>query len=460
MVLWEAHGKKEFIKEENLTPLKRPVCAYHRRPKKVHPIRRNLILLIIILAHPVYAQHQGHQEDMDKNMSGMNMGMNGMYGKYSMSRESSGTSWQPDSTPLQGLNFMHKEWMVMIDGYINAIYDHQGGKRGDEKIFSDSMFMFMAQRPFADGTFGFRSMLSLDPLMGKSGYPLLLQTGETADGVTPLIDRQHPHDLFMELAATYSKPVSEDSSVFVYFGLPGEPALGPPAFMHRFSGMDIPQAPTTHHWLDSTHITYGVLTFGYIWKNMKIEGSAFKGREPNQNRWDIESPKFDSASGRISFNPSENWAMQASFGYLDSPEQLEPNIDTRRTTASVSYNRPLNHANWQTTLAWGRNDNLPGKTLDGLLLESTVRIQDTHTLFGRFERVAKDELFPEGDQLHGEEFTVSKITLGYIYDLPAFQHMKWGIGSSLDISILPDKLKPSYGDNPSGYMIFARVKLD
>lgn len=418
-----------------------------------------VFFFIIVLAYPAYAQNHEHYGHAGQNMSGMNMEMNAMYGNYSMSRESSGTSWQPESTPLEGIHFMHKDWMLMMHGFINAVYDKQNGKRGDEKTFSTSMFMLMAQHPFLEGTFGFRSMLSLDPLMGKNGYPFLLQTGETADGITPLIDRQHPHDLFMELATIYSKPVSEDSSVFVYFGLPGEPALGPPAFMHRFSGIDIPEAPITHHWLDSTHITYGVLTSGYIWNNVKIEGSIFKGREPNQKRLGFESPKFDSASGRISFNPDRYWAMQASFGYIDSSEQLEPNVDTRRTTASISYNRPFNYANWQTTFAWGRNDNLPGKALDGFLLESTIRIQDTHTLFGRFERVAKDELFLEGNPLHGEKFIVNKVTMGYIYDLPSWQHMKWGIGGSFDINILPDKLKPSYADNPLGYMVFVRIKL-
>jgi hypothetical protein len=394
-------------------------------------------------AHSAYAQNYEHHEHVGR-----------------MSRESSGTSWQPDSTPVQGLHFMHKEWMVMTHGYINTVYDHQGGRRGDEKVFNSGMFMLMAQRPLSDGTFGFRGMLSPDPLMGEKGYPLLLQTGETADGTTPLIDRQHPHDLFMELAGTYSKPVSKNSSAFVYFGLPGEPALGPPAFMHRFSGMDIPAAPIMHHWLDSTHVTYGVLTSGYIWNNMKIEGSIFNGREPDEDHWDIESPKFNSASGRVSFNPVKNWSMQASFGYIDSPEQLEPDVDTRRATASISYNRPFNNANWQTTFAWGRNDNLPGNTLDGILLESTICLQKTHTLFGRFERAKKDELFLEGDLMHGEKFIVNKMTLGYIYDLPSRHHMKWGIGNSLDINIIPDRLESSYGDNPLGYMVFVRVKLD
>jgi len=386
--------------------------------------------------------------------------MNGMYGQYPMTRESSGTSWQPDSTPMQGLHSAHQEWTVMMDGYVNAIYDKQTGKRGDEKSFSTSMFMLMGQRPALSGTLGLRSMFSLDPLMGKDGYPLLLQTGETADGNTPLIDRQHPHDFVMELAATYSKPVSEDSSVFFYFGLPGEPALGPPAFMHRLSGMDNPEAPLTHHWLDSTHITYGVGTFGLIWKKLKIEGSFFNGREPDQHRWDIESPEFNSGSARVSFNPAPNWALQASFGYLHSPEQLEPGTDVRRTTVSIMYNKAFKHGNWQSTFAWGRNDSMPGVVLDGFLLESELQLKKTHTFFTRLERVAKNELFLEGSPYYDETLIVNKVNLGYIYDLPAWNHMRWGIGASLDINIITDRLKPTYGDNPLGYMIFVRVKMD
>ena len=148
-------------------------------------------------------------------------------------------------------------------------------------------------------------MLSLDPAMGKGGYPLLLQTGETADGHEHLVDRQHPHDAFMELSASYSHPLGETGAAYIYAGLPGEPALGPSAFMHRFSGMDNPESPITHHWLDSTHVTFGVATVGYSWHDkMKLEGSLFTGREPDQSRWDIETPKLDSWSVRASWNPS------------------------------------------------------------------------------------------------------------------------------------------------------------
>ena len=138
----------------------------------------------------------------------------------------------------------------------------------------------------------------------------------------------------MELAGSYSLS-SGKRSLFLYGGLPGEPALGPPAFMHRFSGMNIPVAPITHHWLDSTHITYGVLTAGAVVDRVKVEASAFRGREPDQNRWDIESPWLDSYSFRLSVNPTEHWATQVSYGRLQSPEQLEPDVDQERTTASA-----------------------------------------------------------------------------------------------------------------------------
>lgn len=422
------------------------------------------VCFMLFAGHNACAQHAFMEHAMSEAdavvMLEKKMEMHGMYGAYSMSRESSGTSWQPDSTPILGIQMMRKDWMLMFDGYVNAIYDHQGSKQGDEKIFSSSMFMFMAQRQLQKGTFGFRSMLSLDPTMGKQGYPLLLQTGETADGLTPLIDRQHPHDLFMELAVTYSVPLSEHSSTFAYFGLPGEPALGPPAFMHRFSGMDNPGAPITHHWLDSTHITYGVGTLGYVWKDLKIEGSLFRGREPNQNRWDIETPRFDSYATRLSFNPGDNWAYQVSYGFIDSSEQLEPDVDTRRITASVSYNKLLKNGNCQTTFAWGRNDNSPGKTLNGFMLESAIHVNNRHIVFGRFERVNKDELFLGDDPLHGKSFVVHKASFGYMYELPAWKHMKWGVGNSIDVGIIPKKLKSTYGDIPVSYMFFVRVRLE
>lgn len=382
----------------------------------------------------------------------------GMYGPYAMTREATGTSWQPDSTPHEGLHLMRGDWMMMAHGSAYGIYDRQSGPRGGEKAFSASMLMLMARRSLGDGALGLRAMASLDPAMGKGGYPLLLQTGETADGRTALIDRQHPHDLFMELAASYSRPVAENLSAFAYAGLPGEPALGPPAFMHRFSAQDNPAAPITHHWLDSTHITYGVATLGLIRGDWKWESSAFHGREPDQYRWDLEAPKFDSFSTRLSYNPSRDWSLQVSYGRIVSPEALEPSVDQDRLTASASWNWRLADSPGQTTLAFGRNDNQPGHRLNAYLLESAVRIARTHTIFARAERVDKDELFDSGPR-QGNVFTVNKLGAGYLYDFARWGRTQWGVGASGDVLLIPASLKPAYGSTPTSFMIFARVKI-
>ena len=392
------------------------------------------------------------------------MAMNGMMagqaGGYSMMRDASGTSWQPDSTPMQGLMGEWAGWSTMLHGFISGVYDHQAGPRGDDKSFSESMFMAMGQKQLGIGTLTLRSMLSLDPLMGKSGYPLLLQTGETANGFTPLVDRQHPHDLFMELAGIYSIPVGADMSVFGYVGYPGEPALGPPTFMHRFSGMDDPAAPISHHWLDSTHITYGVVTAGFVDGDWKIEGSAFRGREPDQFRWNFDPVSLDSASARLSWNPAPDWALQVSYGFIKSPEQLEPDVDQHRLTASASYNVPLDHGNWQTTLAWGRNNNQPGHALDAFLLESSASWY-RHTLFFRGENAAKDELFQPPSPLAGQVFRVAAFSLGYVYDIPVAEHLGLGLGAMGTIDALPGTLTPAYGGaSPTSYMLFTRLKIE
>ncbi len=393
------------------------------------------------------------------DMSGMDMSgmsMHGALGNYSMMRDASGTSWQPDSTPMDAIHGTLDSWSTMIHGNADLIYDNQGGARGDTKTFSNSMLMGMAQRPLDTGTLTLRAMVSLDPLMGKSGYPLLLQSGETADGVHPLIDRQHPHDLFMELAGTYSAPLG-DGSAFIYAGYPGEPALGPATFMHRFSGMDNPEAPIGHHWEDSTHVTFGVATLGYVWQDWKLESSIFNGREPNQYRWNFDPLRLDSESVRLSWNPDPNWSLQISWGNIHSPEQLEPNVNQRRLSASASYNLAIAGGNWQTTFVWGQNDNSPGTISNAFLLESTFA-WGRHTLFARAEEVRKDELFEPPSALGGEAFDVGKLSAGYIYDIPVAEHVKFGLGGLASLYDIPNPAKTAYGD-PVSYMLFARVKL-
>lgn len=399
------------------------------------------------------SEHAQTDHAMSKHM------MHGMYGHYPMTRESSGTSWVPESMPFPGFYTMHKEWMMMYEGFSYTVYDHQGGCRGGKKFFDENMFMFMAQKDNRCGdTFAIRTMFALEPFtIGKCGYPLLFQTGETCDGKTPLIDRQHPHDLFGELALVFTRILREESSFFLYVGLPGEPALGPPTFLHRYSGLYIPESPLGHHWMDSTHITFGVATAGFIWDKVKIETSVFTGREPDQHRYNFDRPRFDSYSVRISCNPSADLAFQASYGFLRGPEQLEPTIDVRRYTMSGIYNKSFTRGNWQTTAVIGVNDNDPGNILSAFLLESTVGI-DKHVLFARFEDVEKDELFIAPSPLAGQPFTVKKITGGYVYHVVEHNHISLGFGGLLSKSWVQEPAVRCYG-NTFSYMVFMQVRL-
>jgi hypothetical protein len=385
----------------------------------------------------------------------------GALAHYPSTRDASGTSWQPDSAPMEGVDGDLGPWSTMLHGYATLVHDDQGGPRGVNETFSESMLMGMAERPLGGGTLTLRAMGSLDPLMGPSGYPLLLQTGETADGKIELIDRQHPHDLVMELAGVYSHPIADKLSGFVYVGYPGEPALGPTTFMHRFSGEANPEAPIGHHWLDSTHVTFGVVTTGLVYDRFKIEASSFTGREPDQHRYDFDAATFDSWSVRGTFNATDDLSMQISHGHIVSPEQLTPNVNQDRTTASATYNLPLKRGDWQTTFAWGRDVNSPGRATDAFLLESTVS-QGRHTVFGRAENVDKDELFANDptSALYDRSFNVSKFTLGYFYTLPVEKHLGLDLGGLVSRYALPSALNGTYGSDPSSFMLFARVKLE
>jgi hypothetical protein len=429
-----------------------------------------LALSLLACAAPAAAQddpHAGH--DMPgmpgmHDMQGMDMGMemDGLLGHYPMSRDASGTSWQPDATPMDGVHFSRGAWMGMLHGYVVAATTDSDGPRGGSDAFVASMFMAMAQRPLGGGTLGVRAMASLDPwTMGKDGYRLLLQTGETADGHAHLVDRQHPHDALMELAATWSRPVGGDSAVFVYAGLPGEPALGPPAFMHRHSGVDDPEAPLGHHWLDATHITFGVVTAGWTHAGFKLEASAFNGREPDQHRKDIELRRLDSWSARASWNPDPRWALQLSHGRLDSPEQLAPGVAVDRTTASATYHLALagGHGQWQTTLAWGRNRKHPGTATDAWLLESALGWGDAWTFYGRAERTQKDELFDHDDAFADTPFDVAKLTLGVVRDFRRIGNGRFGIGGQVSQHWLPAAIEPAYGGDPGSWLLFLRWKL-
>ena len=397
------------------------------------------------------AEHAGHGD------------MLGALGRYPMTREASGTAWQPDNSQHMGLTRSSGDWTLMAHGTLNLVYDHQGGPRGDDKLFASGMLMGMARRALGDGTLQFKGMLSPDPLMGKRGYPLLLASGETADGIEHLVDRQHPHDFFMELSASVSQNIGPKSSVFLYGGLPGEPAFGPPAFMHRESILDSPEAPISHHWLDSTHITFGVLTAGLVHDRTKLEVSRFNAREPDQHRWNIETGPLDSTAIRLSWNPTAELSLQGSWGHFEEPEQLEPGVDQKRWSASAMYARQV-APDWKLagTLAWGRKSikhHDDWQSDDAYVAEASLRHR-AWTLFGRGEVTENRELV-EAEEEHGEAFRVGKVSLGLVRDFRIAEQVSFGVGGLVSVNFVPDELAELYGGrHPKGAMGFVRVKLD
>jgi hypothetical protein len=401
--------------------------------------------------------HSGHAMP-GAQRQGMEPGMSGALGPYPMSREASGTAWQPDASHHGGLHAAAGDWTLMGHLTLNAVYDWQEGPRGAEMGFVSGMVMGMARRDLGRGTLQFRAMLSPDPFMGRRGYPLHLASGESADGITPLVDRQHPHDFFMELAASYSHRLSDDASVFLYAGLPGAPAFGPPAFMHRMSILDSPEAPISHHWLDSTHIAFGVVTAGLIVGGVKVEASRFNGREPDERRYNIETGPLDSTALRLSWNPTPNLSLQASWAHLVSPEQLEPDENSTRWSASAIYTRPIGTDGWwSTTLAWGRRSGEDAQ-YDAFVLESAIGLRDW-TLFARAERTENNELVSVGGH-HGPTFEVAKVSLGSIRDFRVAPHVRLGIGALYAMNFVPAALEALYAGDPDGAMVFIRLKIE
>ena len=307
----------------------------------------------------------------------------------------SGTGWQPASVPAHQWMTKAGSWDVMAHGVVLLDYNQQGGPRGAGKAESVNWLMFMEQHRLGKGTILFREMFSAESLTSPHpGFPELFQTGETYHG-QPLVDHQHPHNLFAELALYYSRPLTKKVSWLFYGGPSAEPALGPVAYLHRASASELPLAPLGHHVQDSTHTSFGVVTTGLVLDKFKVEGSAFNGREPNEQRWSIQLGALDSWSGRLSFAPTRNWTAQYSYGRLVQPEAAEPGNE-RRQTASAEYNQPFSGGNWATTALWGRkHKDADQRNLNSYLLESTVNFRRRNYAFTRLELVDKDELFPE-----------------------------------------------------------------
>lgn len=395
-----------------------------------------LLLFLVLVALParLVAQHEGH--DMPP-ASGAPLGIPD-------ARIGSGTAWLPDASPMHAVHLTAGQWSLMIHGVVTPIYNSQGGPRGDNQTSLINWGMISALRPAAGGRLALRLMASADPwTVGGRGYPLLLQSGEVYAGA-PLFDRQHPHDLWIELAGLWERPLAANLAAFVYAAAVGEPAVGPPAFQHRPSAQSDPLAPLGHHWQDATHITYGAFTAGLFSRAVKLEASAFNGREPDEDRADFDFRRIDSWSVRTAWNPSPRWSFSAWYAYLDSPEAQHPDETVRRYgVAALTARGTFNGA-----LVWAANN-----SRHSLLGEADVEVSPGHHAFGRVEYVRKS----------AEELVVGSAAPDVAYDLTSFvagyvwERGTLGLGARVALNVVPVTLAAEYGSRtPVGFAVFAR----
>ncbi len=425
-------------------------------------------LLLFLLLKNAEAQHNmaGMKGMQMADTSSMNMQMSsGLSLNLPMNRDGSGTAWLPDASPMYGIMLNSGKWMYMLHGNIAPRFTSQDftkqGSRGANDFDAPNWFMAMAQRQLGQkGLFHFNLMLSADYFTeGGDGYPLLFQTGESWKNV-PLVDRQHPHDLFSELAASYSYSFNPKTDLSFYLGYPGEPALGSTAFMHRPSALSNPDAPIGHHWNDGTHITFGVATLGLRLDKFKIEGSSFTGREPDENRLDFDKPRFDSWSGRLSYNPTQNWALEVSHGFIKSPEMLMPTENVNRTIASAIYSKPFASEQFlNVTALWGLNKYKNQAGQNTALLEASYRLRKLE-LYTRYEWVQKSrEELNLDENLYGENtlFPVNALTFGLNYDLFYIGKIRVAAGGQLSAYHANSQLNNLYGKNPYAGEVFLRI---
>jgi hypothetical protein len=380
---------------------------------------------------------------------------------------SSGTSAEPNATPIPMLMTQKGPWMLMFhaNAFVNDI--QQTGPRGADKFFSTNWFMPMAQRYLGPGRLTLRAMFSLEPatITGEQ-YPLLFQQGETAYGL-PIADGQHPHNLIMEIGALYDVRLGKRGLLSFYAAPVGDPAIGPTAYPHRASAAEDPVATLGHHQQDSTHVAYDVATVGLTYGIARIEASGFHGREPGEHRWKMSQGAIDSWATRLTLQPGKNWSGQFSYARIASPEALFPTENQARTTASVMYNRPLARGNWASTLLWGRTRSLADSAKqNSYLLESTLRFAGKNYLWTRIENAGRSNELLNGEHPLPPAFTeqplthVQAYTLGYSRDIKLLSHIASAIGAQGTAYGVGKPLQPIYGTQPFGVNIFLRLRVE
>ncbi len=439
-------------------------------------------ILASLLIFPALAgAQQSKKNDTMQGMPGMDQGQ--MQGKQmggdgliTMNPETfqqeivrhgtSGTSAEPNSTPIPMLMKMKGAWTMMFHANAFVIDEQQSSPRGGDKLFSTNWFMGMVQRPLGPGVFTARAMMSLEPAtVTERRYPLLFQQGETAFG-KPIADGQHPHDFIMEIAALYDLKLGSKGLLSFYFAPIGDPALGPVAYPHRVSASEDPVATLGHHQEDSTHIAEDVVTVGLTYRIARIEASGFHGREPDESRWNIDQGKIDSWSARLTLQPGKNWSGQFSYGRIKSPEAFFPVDDQKRMTASIQYNHPLHNGNWTSAVLWGRTRSLQDNSIfNSYALESTVRFGTRNYAWTRVENVDRSNELILGQNPLPANFLeqpigrVQAYTFGYDRDVDLIPHVASALGVQVTAYGVGGRLKPIYGSLPAGVAVFLRIRL-
>jgi hypothetical protein len=386
----------------------------------------------------------------------------------------SGTSAEPNSTPLEMAMRQKGEWMLMVHGSAFVLDTQQTSGRGGDKFFSTNWVMPMAQRKFGPGQLTLQGMFSLEPatITGER-YPLLFQQGETAYG-SPIADGQHPHNVVMGLGAYYDVPLWGRSLLSFYAAPVGDPAIGPAAYPHRASAAEDPVATLGHHQEDSTHVAYDVATVGLTYGIARVEASGFHGREPDEHRWEMQQGAMDSWATRLTVQPGQDWSGQYSYARIHSPEELFPAENQERMTASAMYDRPLARGNWATTALWGRTRALgdsasgsaSGSTKENsYLFESTLRFEQRNYLWTRIEIAGRTNELLNGEKPLPSGFVemplthVQAYTFGYDRDVKMLPHVASAIGAQVTLYGVGKPLQGIYGTDPIGVNMFVRLRV-
>jgi hypothetical protein len=427
-----------------------------------------LVFALFLLTIDASAQHQHHPPEDPKPQEHTSHDSEttteqNQATKFLLS-EGAGSATNPESAFMAMPARKIGNWNLMTHAYAFLNNIQQTGPRGGDRTFSSNHLMFIGSREINErSTFFVRTMFSFEPATVEDRqYPLLFQTGETAFD-EPIVDGQHPHDLFMELSVQYAIQLNDDTLLHFYGAPVGDPALGPVAFPHRLSAQELPQATLSHHLQDSTHIAVDVLTAGIKYKSVRWEFGGFHGSEPDEGRWDIDQGPINSWATRLTLTPAPEWSAQVSTGRLKDPEIHEPG-DIHRTTASVTNYTPISEGFWATSVIWGQNKKIElDRYLNSYSFETLYQFKRDNSLTGRIEIVDKDELFPHDDdeheasELEEEIFRVKSFTFGYARDFNLIPGLRTGIGANMTLYSFPSALESFYGDSPKSFLFYFRI---